>query len=318
MQRIDASDEWLELERHWKGMASQHMRALFMEDPGRFERMSLECCGILLDYSKNRITARTLKLLLALAGRAQLEQWIEAMFTGERINATEDRAVLHVALRNRSQQPVLLDGKDVMPEVRQVLARMERFSEAVRSGTWLGYSGSPITDVVNIGIGGSNLGPLMVSEALRHYQRPDLRVHFVSNVDGTHLAETLKPLKPETTLFVVASKTFTTQETLANAAAARSWCLRALGDEAAVARHFVAVSTNAEAVAAFGIDTDNMFGFWDWVGGRYSLWSAIGLPIALAIGMPRFLELLEGAHEMDNHFRTAPPDRNMPVLLACW
>jgi glucose-6-phosphate isomerase len=316
MNPIDSSDEWLALERHWEEMAPQHLRALFAADPGRFQRMSLESCGILLDYSKNRISDRTLELLLALAQRADLGQWIEQMFSGGRINRTEGRAVLHVALRNRSQQPLLLDGEDVMPGVRDVLARMERFSDQVRGGSWLGHSGKPITDVVNIGIGGSNLGPLMVCEALKHYQSPDLQVHFVSNVDGTHLVETLKPLDPETTLFVVASKTFTTQETLANAQAARRWCLQAMGDEAAIARHFVAVSTNAEAVRSFGIDTDNMFGFWDWVGGRYSLWSAIGLPIALAIGMPRFLKLLEGAHEMDNHFRSAEPARNMPVLLA--
>ncbi|MCB1760162.1 MAG: glucose-6-phosphate isomerase [Gammaproteobacteria bacterium] len=316
MKRIDSSDEWLALERHWEEMAPQQMRALFAQDPERFRRMSLQSCGILLDYSKNRINDRTLELLLALAQRAGLDYWIEQMFGGGRINLTEGRAVLHVALRNRSQLPVLLDGEDVMPAVREVLARMERFSEQVRNGDWLGHSGKRITDVVNIGIGGSNLGPLMVCEALRHYQSPELQVHFVSNVDGTHLVETLKPLNPETTLFVVASKTFTTQETLANAHAARRWSLQAMGDEAAIARHFVAVSTNAAAVSAFGIDTANMFGFWDWVGGRYSLWSAIGLPIALAVGMPGFLELLEGAYEMDDHFRTAEPARNMPVLLA--
>lgn len=316
MKSIDKSGEWLALERHWSEIEPRHMRDMFADDPGRFERMSLQACGILLDYSKNRASGETMSLLMDLAARVDLAAWIRRMFQGERINNTEGRAVLHVALRNRSAEPVLLDGEDVMPRVRAVLAQMEVFSNAVRDGSWLGFTGCRITDVVNIGIGGSNLGPLMVTEALRHYQNPGLRVHFVSNVDATHLVETLKPLSAETTLFIVASKTFTTQETLANAHAARRWCIAALRDERAVAKHFVAVSTNAAEVAAFGIDTDNMFGFWDWVGGRYSLWSAIGLPIALAIGMPRFLQLLDGAHEMDLHFRDSELSANMPVIMG--
>lgn len=316
MKSIDKSDEWLALARHWSEIRPRHMRAMFAEDPDRFERMSLLACGILLDYSKNRATAETMNLLMNLAERVDLKAWIKRMFQGERINNTEGRAVLHVALRNRSAEPVLLDGEDVMPKVRAVLSQMEDFSNEVREGRWLGFTGRRISDVVNIGIGGSNLGPLMVAEALKHYQDPKLNVHFVSNVDATHLVETLKPLNPETTLFIIASKTFTTQETLANAQAARDWCISALKDETAVARHFVAVSTNAKEVAAFGIDTANMFGFWDWVGGRYSLWSAIGLPIALAIGMPGFLQLLEGAHEMDLHFRDSKLSENMPVIMA--
>ena len=316
MKSIDKSGEWLALERHWSEIEPRHMRDMFADDPGRFDRMSLQACGILLDYSKNRASGETMSLLMDLAARAELAAWIRRMFQGERINNTEGRAVLHVALRNRSAEPVLLDGEDVMPGVRAVLAQMEVFSNAVRDGSWLGFTGRRITDVVNIGIGGSNLGPLMVTEALRHYQNPGLRVHFVSNVDATHLVETLKPLSAETTLFIVASKTFTTQETLANAHAARRWCIAALRDERAVAKHFVAVSTNAAEVAAFGIDTDNMFGFWDWVGGRYSLWSAIGLPIALAIGMPGFLQLLDGAHEMDLHFRDSELSANMPVIMG--
>ena len=316
MNSIDKSSEWLALKRHWSEMEYRHMRELFAEDSARFDRMSLQACGILLDYSKNRATSETMGLLMDLAERADLAAWIRRMFSGERINNTEGRAVLHVALRNCSDEPVLLDGEDVMPQVRAVLAQMKDFSNAVRDGDWLGYTGYRITDVVNIGIGGSNLGPLMVAEALRHYQDPGLNVHFVSNVDATHLVETLKSLNPETTLFIVASKTFTTQETLANAKAARRWCIEALKDESAVARHFVAVSTNAAEVAAFGIDTGNMFGFWDWVGGRYSLWSAIGLPIALAIGMPNFMQLLQGAYDMDCHFRDSKLSENMPVIMG--
>ncbi|HEC16346.1 MAG TPA: glucose-6-phosphate isomerase [Sedimenticola sp.] len=316
MTSLDQTEEWRALEEHWREMAPVQMRTLFAEDPERFESLSLQQCGILLDYSKNRISRETVALLLELAEAVDVRGWIRRMFAGDRINSTENRAALHVALRNCSDRPVWLDGEDVMPGVRAVLARMETFSEAVRNGDWTGYSGRRITDVVNIGIGGSNLGPLMVTEALRPYQSRQPRVHFVSNVDGTHIAETLKPLQPETTLFIVASKTFTTQETLTNAHTARQWCLRGMRDEAAIARHFVAVSTNAEAVSGFGIDPANMFGFWDWVGGRYSLWSAIGLPIAIAIGMDRFRELLAGAHEMDEHFRTAELSENMPVILA--
>jgi glucose-6-phosphate isomerase len=316
MKSIKESGEWKALQAHWEEINSQHMRDLFAAEPQRLGRMSLRECGILLDYSKNRITAGTLDLLNALARKADVPGWIERMFRGERINNTEQRAVFHVALRNRSDRPMELDGEDVMPAVQRVLKHMEQFVARIRSGEWKGFTGRRITDVVNIGIGGSNLGPLMACEALRSYQSPELRVHFVSNVDGTHITETLKTLNPETTLFIIASKTFTTQETLANAHAARQWCLDGLGDETAIASHFVAVSTNEEKVKAFGIDTENMFVFWDWVGGRYSLWSAIGLPIALAIGMERFYELLEGAHEMDEHFRTADPALNMPVILA--
>ncbi len=306
---------WRDLTDHHAAVTQLHMRDLFAADPQRFERLSLRLGDLLLDYSKNRVTEETMRLLVALARTCQVEAWRDRMFAGDRINATEDRAVLHVALRNRANRPILVDGADVMPAVDAVLAQMRDFSEMVRSGGWLGATGSTIRHVVNIGIGGSDLGPAMVCEALRPYQKAGLRVHFVSNVDGSHLAETLKWCQPETTLFIVASKTFTTQETLANAHTARSWLVNALG-EAAVARHFVAVSTNAKAVAAFGIDTDNMFQFWDWVGGRYSLWSAIGLPIAVAIGFERFAELLDGGHAMDEHFRTAPLAANMPVVLA--
>ncbi len=316
MTEINHTDEWLTLQAHWEEMASVRMRDLFHDHPERSEQMSLRTCGILLDYSKNRITPATMNLLLKLAESVDLDGWRRRMFSGDRLNITEDRAVLHVALRNRSNRPIWADGEDVMPEVNAVLDKMAQFSESVRSGEWKGYTGKQITDVVNIGIGGSNLGPKMVCEALKHYQRSDLRVHFVSNVDGTHIVEATKHIDPESTLFIVASKTFTTQETLSNATTARSWLLETLKDEAAVARHFVAISTNEEKVAEFGIDTDNMFEFWDWVGGRYSLWSAIGLPIAIAIGMEGFNELLNGAHEMDEHFLHADLSENMPVILA--
>ncbi len=307
---------WQDLEAHWRDIEPLQMRDLFAQDPERLDTFSLEACGILLDYSKNRITQRTLALLLELADEADLRGWARRMFAGDRINTTEHRSVLHVALRNRTHPSIWVDGQDIMPEVRDVLARMRVFTERVRSGDWRGHTGEVITDVVNIGIGGSNLGPLMVCEALLPYQSLSLRVHFVSNVDPSHLAETLKGLDARRTLFVVASKTFTTLETLTNAQAARRWLVAALGDDNAVQRHFVAVSTAAERVRAFGIDTDHMFGFWDWVGGRYSLWSAIGLPIALAVGMDRFEELLAGAHAMDEHFRTAEPAENMPVILG--
>jgi glucose-6-phosphate isomerase len=292
------------------------MRDLFARDPERFERFSLRLGDILFDYSKNRITEETMSLLLSLARQADLAERIEAMFSGEKINTTEGRAVLHVALRNRSNRPVLVDGQDVMPEVNRVLDKMRRFSEAVRSGAWRGYTGKLITDVVNIGIGGSDLGPKMVTTALQPYGPPNLRVHFVSNVDSTDLVETLRSLSPEATLFLVASKTFTTQETMTNARSARAWLLDWAGDEAAVAKHFVAMSTNEAGVAEFGIDTQNMFEFWDWVGGRYSLWSAIGLSIALYLGMDRFEELLSGAHQVDEHFRSAPFEKNIPVIMA--
>lgn len=306
---------WRALVEHQLAMAGKHMRDLFREDPQRFEKFSLQFGDLLLDYSKNLITEETMRLLLALAREADLERWIERMFSGERINVTEHRAALHVALRNRSERPILVDGQDVMPEVRRVLAHMRDFTEAVRSGAWTGYTGQPITDIVNIGIGGSDLGPAMVTQALNPYRLPRLKCHFVSNVDGTQIGEALKPLNPATTLFVVVSKTFTTQETLTNAHTARAWFLGAALEEA-LPRHFVAVSTNAPEVRKFGIDPGNMFEMWDWVGGRYSLWSAVGLSIALAIGMERFEDLLAGAYDMDEHFRSAPLDRNLPVILG--
>ncbi len=316
MSALTSSAAWRALERHAEAMAGVHLRELFAADPGRFETFSLQLDDLLLDYSKNRITAETMRLLQDLARAADLEGWRERMFRGERINITENRPVLHIALRNRSNRPIRVDGEDVMPAVNGVLARMRAFSERVRSGAWRGHTGQTITDIVNIGIGGSDLGPLMVCEALKPYQRPDLRPHFVSNVDGAHLVHTLEGLDPARTLFIVASKTFTTQETMTNAGSARSWLLEKLGPDAEVARHFVAVSTNAKAVAAFGIDPANMFEFWDWVGGRYSLWSAIGLSITLAVGFERFEELLAGGHAVDEHFRTAPPERNLPVILG--
>ena len=316
MSALTRSPAWEALVRHREDTASVHMRDLFAADPDRFARFSLEACGLLFDYSKNRITEETRTLLLDLARQQRVEEWRDRMFAGDRINITEDRAVLHTALRNRSNTPVLVDGRDVMPEVNGVLHRMERFVKQVRDGAWTGYTGHPITDIVNIGIGGSDLGPVMVTEALKPYLHPQIGVHFVSNVDGTHISETLEWLDPETTLFVIASKTFTTQETLTNAHTARRWFLESAADPAHIAKHFVAVSTNEAEVRKFGIDPANMFGFWDWVGGRYSLWSAIGLPIALGIGMDRFTELLAGAHAMDEHFRTAPLERNMPVLMG--
>ena len=282
----------------------------------RFERYSRSLEDILVDFSKNRIPDEVFEALLQLAQETALSQAIESMFTGQAINQTENRAVLHTSLRNRSNTPVYVDGQDVMPEVNQVLSQMKAFATQIHQGTWLGYTGKPITALVNIGIGGSDLGPVMVTEALKAYQSPKLKLHFVSNVDGTHIAETLKEVDPETTLFFIASKTFTTQETMTNAHSARTWFLEHAQDEKAIAKHFVALSTNSESVRAFGIDPQNMFAFWDWVGGRYSLWSAIGLPIACAIGFDRFEELLSGAHSMDVHFRTSPLDQNIPVILA--
>lgn len=316
MSLVNQTPQWLALQHHWDELRTARITDLFAADAHRASAMRLTVAGLHLDYSKNLVTPETLKLLLALAEAVDLRGWTRRMCDGEPINNTEHRAVLHIALRNRSNRPILVNGADVMPLINAVLARMEQFVDRVRTGDWRGHTGRRITDVVNIGIGGSNLGPKMVCAALAPYQRDDFRVHFVSNVDGTHLVETLARLNPETTLFIVASKTFTTQETMTNATSARSWLLAALGEQTAVARHFVAVSTNAERVTAFGIDTANMFGFWDWVGGRYSLWSAIGLPIALAIGFDRFVELLEGAHAMDEHFRTAPLAENMPALLG--
>jgi len=297
-------------------MARAHLRDLFDGDPLRFDRYSLRLDDILFDYSKNRITDATLGLLFSLARQAGLGPKIESMFRGDKINRSENRAVLHIALRNRSNRPIYVDGKDVMPEVNQVLDKMRHFSDAVRSQEWRGYSGKPIADVVHIGIGGSDLGPKMVAKALTPYCRPELRVHFVSNVDEADLVENVKNLDRETTLFIIASKTFTTLETMANARSAREWFMAGVEDEGAIAKHFVAVSTDAEKVAAFGIDPDNMFEFWDWVGGRYSLWSAIGLPVAVAIGMDRFEELLAGAHRADEHFRSEPFERNIPVIMG--
>ncbi len=304
-----------QLSEHYQEMERTHLRDLFAKDPDRFEKFSIRFEEILLDYSKNRITEETKALLIRLAEECDLKGAVEAMFRGERINETEDRAVLHTALRNPERTGVTTDGEDVMPGVHEVLDRMESFSQAVISGEWKGYTGKAITDVVNIGIGGSDLGPVMVTEALKAY-RTRLNMHFVSNVDGTHIAETIKTLDPETTLFLIASKTFTTQETMANAHTARNWFLGSGGSDDHIAKHFAALSTNAKAVSEFGIDTRNMFGFWDWVGGRYSLWSAIGTSIALGIGFDNFRELLNGAHAMDKHFRQAPLDKNMPVLLA--
>ena len=316
MSELTQSPAWQALQAHHGQVKDLHMRDLFARDGGRFDRFSLSFEDILLDYSKNRVTEETMGLLMDLARQAGLEHERERMYSGEKINFTEGRAVLHTALRERGSRVIKVDGEDVMPEVRAVLDQMRTFTEAVRSGEWHGYSGKPITDIVNIGIGGSDLGPVMVTEALKPYAHDRLTTHFVSNVDATHISEVLTRVHPETTLFIIASKTFTTQETLTNAHTARNWFLDAAGDPKRIARHFVALSTNAEAVADFGIDTANMFAFWDWVGGRYSLWSAIGLSIALAIGMDRFEELLEGAYAMDEHFRTAPPEQNMPVIMA--
>jgi glucose-6-phosphate isomerase len=307
---------WKKLKEHYRVMKSRTMVDLFHQDPERFSTFSLRFEDILVDYSKNRITKETLRLLLGLARECKLKEAIERMFTGDAINETEGRAVLHVALRNRSNTPIYVNGSDVMPEVNAVLGQMKRFSNTVISGNWKGYTRKPITDIVNIGIGGSDLGPLMVTEALRPYWKPHLHPHFVSNVDGTHIVETLKTLSPETTLFIIASKTFTTQETMTNATTARKWFLDSAKSESVVKHHFVAISTNEAEVKKFGIDPENMFRFWDWVGGRYSLWSAIGLSIACMIGFEHFVEMLEGAHGMDIHFREAPFDENIPVILA--
>ena len=303
------------LSNHLVEISDKHIADLFKTDDKRFEKFSILFNDILVDYSKNRIDDTTLALLIQLAKECKLSDAIQAMFDGDKINQTEDRSVLHTALRNRSNTPVMFNGVDVMPEVNKVLAQMKTFSEAVISGNWKGYTGKAITDVVNIGIGGSDLGPVMVTEALKAYKN-HLNLHFVSNVDATHIVETLKNLNPETTLFLVASKTFTTQETMSNALAARNWFLNNGAVDTDVAKHFAALSTNAKAVSEFGIDTANMFGFWDWVGGRYSLWSAIGLPIALSIGFANFEELLLGAHEMDNHFKDTEFEGNVPVILA--
>ncbi len=301
---------------HKKTIESTHMRDLFAKDASRFDQFCVTSGDVFLDYSKHRITAETMKLLFALARQQNVESWRDKMFSGEKINSTEHRAVLHVALRNRSNTPIMVDGKDVMPEVNAVLKKMRTFTEKLRSGEWKGHTGKRITDVVNIGIGGSDLGPVMVTEALKPYSSI-VKPHFVSNVDGTHIAETIRTLDPAQTLFVVSSKTFTTLETMTNAESARRWLLeKSKGGRDAVAKHFVAVSTNKQEVSNFGIDVDNMFPFWDWVGGRYSLWSAIGLSIACALGMDRFEDLLSGAHAMDQHFKTAPLEKNLPAIMG--
>lgn len=309
------TNAWNALEKHFQSIQQTTIKELFAQNPNRFEEFSIQYPSLLVDYSKNRINSETIQLLVDLAKEMDVDQAIQQMFEGDVINSTENRAVLHTALRNRSNEEVLVDGKDVMPQINTVLEQMKSFSEKVISGEWKGFSGKEITDVVNIGIGGSDLGPVMVTEALKHY-KTRLNIHFVSNIDGTHLAETFKQINPETTLFIVASKTFTTQETMTNAFSAKKWFLDSDAIEADVAKHFVALSTNAEGVSDFGIDTANMFQFWDWVGGRYSLWSAIGLSISLAVGFDHFEELLEGAHEMDVHFKTETLDQNIPVVLA--
>jgi glucose-6-phosphate isomerase len=318
--RLTERQSWRALGAHAVQMRDARMLDLFAADPRRSEEFSLEAAGLFLDYSRNPLTRETVALLAAAAGDAGVPQQIQAMFEGRRINVTEGRAVLHVALRNRSNRPILIDGRDVMPEVNAVLARMREFSQGVRDRRMRGFTGQPFTDVVNIGIGGSDLGPLMVTGALAPFASREPRVHFVSNVDGAHLGTTLAGLNAETTLFIVSSKTFTTQETLTNAKSARDWLLARIAGSspgsAVVGAHFAAVSTNLDATSRFGIAPERVFGFWDWVGGRYSLWSAIGLPIALAVGFERFEELLEGAHAMDEHFRTAPLGRNMPALLG--
>ncbi len=310
------TESWKKLQKNFNHMQALHLKDLFRSDEQRFERFSMAFGPLMLDYSKNLIDSETMELLNDLAGQCALKEGIEAMFSGEKINETENRAVLHIALRNLSVQPIMLDGQDVMPEIRKVRAQMRDFSENVRSGEWKGFTGKKIRDVVNIGIGGSDLGPVMVCKALEHYSHERLNMHFVSNVDGAHMHETLKNLNPETTLFLIVSKTFTTQETMTNAHTARNWFLNSDANEADVANHFVAISTNTEAVGEFGISESNMFRFWDFVGGRYSLWSAVGLSIAISVGYERFEELLRGAEAMDNHFKTADFKENMPVILA--
>jgi glucose-6-phosphate isomerase len=308
--------EWRALEDHYQATRTTHLRTLFADDPQRGERFALEAVGVYLDYSKNRITAETMRLLLRLAESAGLRERIDAMFRGDKINVTEGRAVLHVALRAPRGSSIVVDGQNVVPEVHAVLDRMAAFAKRVRSGEWKGYTGKRMRNVINIGIGGSDLGPFMAYEALKYYSDREITVRFVSNIDGTDFVEATRDLDPAETLFIVSSKTFTTLETLTNARSARAWCLKALGDESAVAKHFVAVSTNSAEVAKFGIDTANMFEFWDWVGGRYSYDSAIGLSLMIAIGPERFYEMLAGFHEMDEHFRTAPLERNLPVILG--
>ena len=315
------TERWSRLTAHFKNIKNIHMKDFFVTDPDRFRKFSIQFNDILVDYSKNRITDKTLQLFVELAEEVDLRDAIEKMFTGDTINETENRAVLHTALRNRENTPVYIDGKDVMPDVNKVLSKVEKFSRQIITGEWKGYTGEKISDIVNIGIGGSDLGPVMATECLKPYAKEGVSVHFVSNVDGTQITETLRRLHPETTLFIIASKTFTTQETMTNAFTARNWFLSHAKNLNNIPKHFVAISTNTERVEAFGIDKENMFIFWDWVGGRYSLWSAIGLPIACSIGYENFAELLQGAFEMDRHFRYTPFDKNIPVILAfigCW
>ena len=316
MTALTQQPAWKALEQHYLQIKDTHLRQLFAENPRRGEQLTAEGAGLFLDYSKNRLNDETLLLLLELADETGVAKKRDAMFAGEKINVTEGRAVLHTALRMPKGSSVMVDGVNVVPEVHEVLDKMAAFAEQIRAGTWLGHTGKPIKNIVNIGIGGSDLGPVMAYEALKFYSQRDLTVRFVSNVDGTDLVEKTRDLDPAQTLFIVSSKTFTTQETMANATSARAWLLDTLKDDKAVARHFVAVSTNAEAVGKFGIDTANMFGFWDWVGGRYSMDSAIGLSLMIAIGPDHFHELLAGFHEMDEHFRTAPPEKNLPMLLS--
>jgi len=317
MTDLTSSTAWKALEAHYASMKDVHMKDLFAKDAERFNKFSLEFEDVLFDFSKNRITEETMDLLYALAEQQDVKGLAKKMYSGEKINTTEMRAVLHVALRNQSNTPIMVDGKDVMPEVNETLARIKSFTEKVRSGEWKGHTGKSISAIVNIGIGGSDLGPVMVCEALKPYSKRDLDMHFCSNIDGTHIAEILKKCDPETTLFLVASKTFTTQETMTNAGTAKKFILDAFGgDISSIAKHFAALSTNADAVAEFGIDTNNMFGFWDWVGGRYSLWSAIGTPIALSIGFDNWMEMHAGAHAMDQHFLNAEPKQNLPLTLA--
>ena len=311
-----ATSAWADLDAHFNNIKDVHMRDLFSSDPERFTKFSIQSGDVLFDYSKNRITAETIRLLINLAEECNLREATSSMFSGARINETEERAVLHTALRNFSGKKVTYDGQDIMPEVKGVLKKMSSFCNSIHSGEWKGYSGKKIRYIVNIGIGGSDLGPYMVTEALRPYWVADIQTFFVSNVDGTHIVETLRKLNPEETLFLVASKTFTTQETMTNAYSARDWFLETAKDEKHIAKHFAALSTNEKEVVKFGIDQQNMFEFWDWVGGRYSLWSAIGLSIALTIGYENFEELLKGANDADNHFRDQPYEKNIPVLMA--
>jgi glucose-6-phosphate isomerase len=316
MSSLTTSKAWIALQSHYHEIKNDCLRDAFIEDTNRFNKFSVNFNEILFDYSKNRITDQTLAFLIDLANHVELNEKIEAMFSGKKINTTEHRAVLHTALRNRSNHPVYVDGQDVMPEINRVLTKMRFFCTSVRSGEWKGYTGKAITDIVNIGIGGSGLGPKMVSTALAPYSSDALKVHYVSNIDQANIVEVLKPLSAETTLFIVASKVFSTQETMMNAKSAKKWFLDSAKDPLTIAKHFVAISTHAENVAKFGIDTNNMFEFWDWVGGRYSLWSAVGLSIALYIGMENFEELLQGAHEADIHFRSTPYEQNIPVIMG--